>query len=76
MADTDRTRKKGGMAYRGVTAVFGVLFTIVAIAIVVVSEFTIGAILAAVVIGILGINAMIGAYRNTPTLLSRIGPLP
>lgn len=66
----------GTKAYRMVTAVFGVFFAALAVAIVVASERTIGALLAAGVIGLLGVDALVSAYRNKPSLLSRIGPLP
>ncbi|WP_372661180.1 hypothetical protein [Hydrogenophaga sp.] len=76
MTDTERTGEKRSTTYRLVTAAFGALFTLIAIAIVVVSELTVGVALAAVVIGILGLDAVISAYRNAPSLLARIGPLP
>jgi hypothetical protein len=63
-------------SYRLVTAAFGALFTVLALAIVVVSDRTVGPLLLAVLLGILGIDAMVGAYRSRPSLLSRIGPLP
>jgi len=61
---------------RVVTAAFGLLFTVVSIAIVVVSDRTVGPMLAAAVFGILGVEAIISAWRNKASLLSRIGPLP
>jgi hypothetical protein len=63
-------------SYRLVTAAFGALFTVLALAIVVVSDRTVGPLLLAVLLGILGIDALVGAYRSRPSLLSRIGPLP
>lgn len=76
MAHNDETRLKGTTTYRPALAAFGLFFTAIAVAIVVVSELTFGPIIAAAVIGILGIDAIVGAYRNTPSILSRIGPLP
>ncbi len=59
-----------------VTAAFGLFFTAIAVVVLMVSEFTIGPVVAALVIGILGIDAVVSAYRNTQSFLSRIGPLP
>ncbi len=66
----------GSTTYRLVTAAFGLLFAIVGVVIVVVSDRTIGPMLAAAVIGILGVDAIVSSLRNKPSLLSRIGPLP
>lgn len=63
-------------AYRVITAIFGLMFTAITIAILVVFERTIGALHVAGVIGILGFDAIANAFRNKPSLLSRIGPLP
>jgi hypothetical protein len=52
------------------------LFAVIALAVVVVSDRSFGPLLAAAVIGILGIDAIASAFRNRPSLLSRIGPLP
>lgn len=62
--------------YRLVTAAFGLLFAFLAIAIFVVSDRTVGPLFAAVVLGSLGIEAITSAFRNKPSLLSRIGPFP
>ncbi len=70
------TPTKGSTAHRLVTAAFGTFFTIVAVALFVISERTIGPMLAAGGLAIVGINAIVSACRNTPSLLSRIGPLP
>jgi len=66
----------GSNMYRLVTAAFGLLFLAISIAILVVSDRTVGPILAAAVIGVLGIDATASAFRNKRSLLSRIGPLP
>lgn len=76
MPNTDLDRDKGSRGYRLITAVVGALFLAIAVAILVVSELTVGPILAAVVLGFLGVDAILGAWRNRPSLLSRIGPLP
>lgn len=76
MPNTDLDRDKGSRGYRLITAVVGALFLAIAVAILLVSELTVGPILAAVVLGFLGVDAILGAWRNRPSLLSRIGPLP
>jgi hypothetical protein len=76
MTNTNRPASAGSMTHRLVTAAFGVLFTVIAIIVLIVSDLTIGPILTAAGLGVLGINAMVSAYRNTRSLLSRIGPLP
>lgn len=68
--------KSGSKSYRLVTAAFGLLFALLAIAIIVLSDRTAGPLLASLVIGILGIDALVSAFRGKPSLLSRIGPLP
>jgi hypothetical protein len=67
------TRSK---TYRLVTAAFGVLFAVIALVMVVVSDRSLGPLLVAAVVGILGVDAVVSALRNKPSLLSRIGPLP
>jgi hypothetical protein len=63
-------------SYRIVTAAFGLLFALLAIAIIIVSDRTVGPLFAAVVLGSLGIESVASAFRKKPSLLSRIGPLP
>lgn len=63
-------------ANRRVTAAFGLFFTAIAVAILVVSERSLGPVVAAAAVGGLGIDALVSAYRNKRSLLSRIGPLP
>ena len=67
------TRSK---TYRLVTAAFGALFAAIALAIVVESDRALGPLLLSAVIGLLGVDAVVSAWRNKPSLLSRIGPLP
>ena len=59
-------------------AVIGTLFTGIAVAIVVYSahDLSVGALVASVVIGALGIEALVSAMRNRRCLISRIGPMP
>ena len=71
--NSDATRSK---SYRYITAAFGVLFTVIAIAIIVVSDRSTGPLLAAIVVGLLGVDGIASAWRNKSSLLSRIGPLP
>lgn len=64
---------------RFVSAAFGLLF--VAVAVVVfflapVAPYPVGATIAGVVIGALGLEALVAALRNRRSLASRIGPLP
>lgn len=74
--ETLKKSTAGSSNYKIVTAVFGLFFVVLAVAIVVVSDRTVGPLLAAVVISVLGIDAIASALRNKPSLLSRIGPLP
>ena len=76
MKNTDLAPETKSMTHRLVTGAFGAFFTVIAIVVFVVSDRTIGPLLAAICLGLLGINAMVSAYRNTPSILSRIGPLP
>jgi len=71
-----KTGKENSTAFRFISAAIGLLFAAIAVAIVIVSDRSLGPILAAIVIGILGVDAMASAIRNKPSLLSRIGPLP
>ncbi|MBW4483506.1 MAG: hypothetical protein KME14_13265 [Tildeniella torsiva UHER 1998/13D] len=71
----------GGMrsrSYRWVTAMVGLLFIVLAIAILATADGDrkLGATLAAVVVGGLGVDAMVSAARNRLSILARIGPLP
>lgn len=63
-------------AHRWVTAAIGLLFAASAVAIVVVSDRSVGPLLAAGVVGALGVDAVVSALRNKRAMLSRIGPLP
>jgi hypothetical protein len=59
-------------------AIIGTLFTGIAVAILVYSahDLSVGAVVASVVIGALGIEALFSAARNRRCLISRIGPMP
>lgn len=76
MTNSDQPPAKGSIAHRLVTAAFGMFFSVIAIIILAVSDRTIGPWLAAIGLGFLGINAIVCSYRNTRSLISRIGPLP
>jgi hypothetical protein len=75
---TERTRLRSGRFDRWITAGAGVLFVGIAVTIVVESISTprLLAWLAALVIGALGVDAVVGAVLDRRCLLSRIGPLP
>ncbi len=62
--------------YRVVTAVFGILFAVLAIVIVFISDWSVPSLLVALVFGVLGVDAVASAIRDRSSLLSRIGPLP
>ena len=64
---------------RFVSAAFGLLFVGVAVLVLFVAPgapYPIGATIAGVVIGALGLEALVAALRNRRSLASRIGPLP
>lgn len=63
-------------AYRTVTCAFGVLFVALALTILTIAEVSIGSLIAGVLIGGLGLDAIISALRNKKSWLARIGPLP
>jgi hypothetical protein len=63
---------------RIVAGCMGALFVALAFAIIGLADRPMGsgALIAALVIGLLGVDALINAVRNKRSLLSRIGPLP
>jgi hypothetical protein len=63
---------------RRVTRAAGACFVALALAILVAAweSAPVGAAVAAIVVGLLGVEALISAARDRPSLLSRIGPLP
>jgi hypothetical protein len=65
-------------AERWATAVVGLLFVGIAIAIVclLAADLSFGSLAVAAVIGGLGIDALLSAARKRRSILSRIGPLP
>ena len=65
-------------AVRLVTALFGVFFIGMAVAIVLSFDrsMPLGAIVAALALAALGVDACVSAARNRRSLLERIGPLP
>ena len=74
----DKPDKPISETQRVVTAAFGAFFILLAIAIVVLAEraMLIGALIAALAVGLLGIDACVSAVRRKRSLLQRIGPLP
>lgn len=73
---SDRTEKS--TASRIVDLLFGILFVVLAVAILVLSEQSTlaGSIVVALVVGGLGIDAIFCAARGKRSLLARIGVLP
>lgn len=63
-------------SHRVVTGLAGLLFFGIALAIVFVTERTAGPLVAAGVLGVLGLDAVVASVRGKRSLLSRIGPLP
>jgi hypothetical protein len=70
--------KSQGTRERVAAAVIGALFVVLALAILAssVHDLSVGPLMAALVIGALGIEALLSAARRRRCLLSRIGPLP
>jgi hypothetical protein len=70
--------KHAGRTSRIVDLLFGILFVIVAAAILVLSDQSnlAGSIAVALVVGGLGVDAVFSAVRGKRSLVSRIGPLP
>ncbi len=67
-----------GTLHRWITAALGLLFVSIAVCIVVVidADNGVGAYAAALVIGGLGVDALVNAARGRSSLLLRIGGLP
>lgn len=78
MSDNETSAHDQGTRERVVAALFGALFVGIAVAIVVTTlhDWSPGTVLATIVIGGLGIEALYSAARRRRCLLSRIGPLP
>ena len=78
MSDDGNPAKREGTRERVAAVLIGALF--VGIAVVILASFmhdlSVGPVLAAIVIGGLGVEALLSAARNRRCLLSRIGPLP
>lgn len=70
--------RQRSLTQRTVTALFGLFFVVLAIGIVlsVDGPMSFGALVAALAVGALGIDACLSAIRGTRSLLERIGPLP
>lgn len=78
MSDEDNPTTGEGTRERVAAVLIGALFVSIAVVILVsfLHDLSIGPMLAAMVIGGLGIEALLSAARNRRCLLSRIGPLP
>lgn len=63
-------------ALRTVTYAFGILFVMLGFAIFVVAEFSLGTLIAGILVGGLGLDAIVSAFRNKKSVLASIGPLP
>ena len=63
---------------RVVTALFGVFLILLAVAILLLVDrsMIVGGVVAALVLGLLGVDACVSAARDKPALVQRIGPLP
>ena len=74
-AESDQPRS---MTHRVVTAIFGVFLILLAIGIVLAADASmpVGAVVAALAVGVLGVDACVSAVRSRRSLLERIGPLP
>lgn len=75
MNPTDQDPLKSN-TYRLVTGIFGGFLLILGLIILAVSSLSVGAVIAALVVGGLGAEAIFSAVRNKISLLSKIGPLP
>lgn len=63
-------------SYQIITALLGLLFISIAITLVFVTHNSIAVVSTELIIGLLGIDALICAYKKKECLLFRIGPLP
>lgn len=63
-------------SYQIITALVGLLFVVIAITLVFITDNSIAAVSAEFIIGLLGVDALISAYKKKESLLFRIGPLP
>lgn len=62
--------------YRIGTCAFGAFFVALALVILVIPELSLGTLIAGVLVGGLGLEAIVSALRGKKSLLARIGPLP
>ena len=78
MPDPVDQRKVVSKAERIGSAVIGVLFIAVAVWLLIMTlpQPAIGKLLVALVVGSLGVEALVSAFQRRRSLLSRIGPLP
>lgn len=78
MHESSEDRLNQSKSHRAITSAFGLFFIGVAILIALTSDEStrLAALLLAMLIGGLGLEALISAIRSKRSLLSRIGPLP
>jgi hypothetical protein len=78
MAEPAAGRKVASKVERVFNTVLGLLLVAVAVWILVVTSPSpsIGAVIASLVAGGLGVDGLVSAIRSRPSLLSRLGPMP
>lgn len=58
------------------TCVFGTLFVVLALAILLIADLSLETLIAGVLVGGLGLDAIVNPLRGKKSLLARIDPLP
>ena len=78
MEDSADRAKPQSKTARVVTVVFGVFLVVIAAVILAFADrpLSIGALVASLVVGLLGVDACVSAARSKRSLVERIGPLP
>lgn len=67
---------KKSTPHRWVTGIFGAFFTCIAVLIPVASDLSAWSVLATLVVGILGVQAMLAGWKNKEAWVMKIGPMP
>ena len=70
--------KQKSRTRRVVTALFGVFLILLAVAVLLLVDrsMIVGGVVAALALGLLGVDACLSAARDKPAFVQRIGPLP
>ena len=78
MRDPIDSVKQKSRTPRVVTALFGVFLILLAVAILLLVDrsMIVGGVVAALAVGLLGVDACVSSVRDKPALVQRIGPLP